>query len=111
MRRIKRVSKSAYLAGKEWGWGEFECTHGYGVFNGDYPTTHGYIAGDHIEVIGVMGGDETFWKYDTEAASHAERYCGYKIIRDIDGIDAVFIDTPENRKSILAQLQNKRRIL
>ena len=109
MERIKQVTKEAYNRGKEWGWGEFECTHGYGVFNGDYPTEYGYIEADHIEVIGEMDCDEGFWERDIDAANHAERYCGYKIIRDIAGIDPVFIDTPENRAKILKQIAEEKK--
>lgn len=101
MKRIKNVSKEAYDIGKDWGWDKFECTHGYGVFNGDYPTQYGYIEADHIEVIGIMD----CWTSDIDAAKHAERYCGYKIIRDIKGIDPVFIDTEENRNKIIAQIK------
>ena len=104
MKRIKQVSKEAYNIGKEWGWGKFECTHGYGVFDGDYPTKYGYITADHIEVIGIMD----CWKLDIDAAKHAERYCGYKIIRDIDGLDHVFIDTTENRECIIKQIKENK---
>lgn len=105
MKRIKQVSKAAYNRGKEWGWGEFECTHGYGIFGGDYPTDYGLIEGDHFEVIGDMDGDEGFWKLDSDAAKHAEENYGYKIIRDIEGIGHVFIDTPQNRAKIIAQIK------
>lgn len=105
MNRIKQVSQEAYERGKEWDWGEFECCHGYGVFNGDYPTEYGLIEGDHIEVIGEMDGDEGFWELDSDAAKHYEENYGHKIIRDIDGIGYVFIDTKENRAKIMKQIK------
>ena len=105
MKRIKQVSQRAYEFAKESGWGEFECTHGYGIFVSEYPTDHGYIEGDHFEVIGEMDGDEGFWELDSDAANHAEENYGYKIIRDIEGIERVFIDTPENRAKILKQIK------
>lgn len=105
MKRIKQVSQRAYEFAKEDGWGEFECANGYGVFNGDYPTDYGLIEGDHFEVIGAMDGDDGFWQLDSDAAKHAEDNYGYKIIRDIDGIEPVFIDTPENRAKILKQIE------
>jgi hypothetical protein len=105
MERIKQVSERAYEFGKESGWGEFECCHGYGVFNGDYPTDYGLIEGDHIEVIGEMDGDKGFWELDNGAANHYEANYGYKIIRDIKGIEPVFIDTPENRAKIMKQIK------
>ena len=110
MKRIKQVSKRAYDIAKEEGWDEFECCHGYGVFNGDYPTDYGLIEGDHIEVIGEMYGDNGFWKLDDDAARHYEENYGHKIIRDIDGIGHVFIDTSENRAKIMKQIEevNKR---
>ena len=107
MERIKQVSQEAYNRGKEWEWGEFECCNGYGIFNGDYPTDYGFIEADHIEVIGDMDGDEGFWKRDIDAAQHAEENYGYKIIRDIVGIDPVFIDTPENRANIMKQIKEE----
>lgn len=36
MERIKKVSQEAYEFGKDDGWNEFECCHGYGIF--DYET-------------------------------------------------------------------------
>lgn len=105
MNRIKQVSQEAYNQGKEWGWGEFECCNGYGIFNGDYPTDYGLIEGDHFEVIGEMDVGEGFWKRDIDAAAHAEENYGYKIIRDIEGIDPVFIDTLENRAKIMKQIK------
>lgn len=105
MKRIKQVSRKAYQLGKEWEWGEFECCHGYGVFNWDYPTDYGMIEGDHIEVIGEMDVDKEFWKLDSDAAKHYEEHYGHKIIRDIKGIGYVFIDTPENRAKIMEQLK------
>ena len=105
MNRIKQVSQEAYERGREWDWGEFECCHGYGVFNGDYPTEYGLIEGDHIEVIGEMDGDEGFWELDSDAAKHYEENYGHKIIRDIDGIGYVFIDTQENRAKIMKQIK------
>lgn len=100
MKRIKQVSKEAYLRGKEWEWGEFECCHGYGVFNGDCPTEYGLIEADHIEVIGDMDA----WDDAEAAASHAERYCKMKIIRDIPGLPHLFLDNEQNRASILRQI-------
>ena len=101
MKRIKQVSREAYLIGKEWEWGEFECCHGYGVFNGDCPTDYGYIEADHIETI----GDMDVWHDAEAAAAHAERYCNMKIIRDIPGIPLLFLDTPENRAKIMQQIK------
>lgn len=105
---IPEITLSSYIYGREAEWGEFECAHGYGVFNGDYPATngdYGYIKGDHIEVIDEMAVDKSFWESDIEAAKHYEEHEEVKIIRDIPGIDAVFIDTPENRKKITEQLE------
>lgn len=105
MNRIKQVSQRAYEFAKESGWGEFECANGYGIFVSEYPTNYGFIAGDHFEVIGEMDGDDGFWQLDVDAAKHAEENYGYKIIRDIDGVDPVFIDTPENRAKIMKQIK------
>jgi hypothetical protein len=101
MERIKKVSEEAYNIGVEEGWGEFECTHGYGIFDGDYPTHLGMLVGKHIERIDVMG----VWKSDITAAAHAEDMEGIKIIRDIPGLYKVFLDTPENRESIMKQIK------
>jgi hypothetical protein len=104
MKRISNVSKEAYEIGKEDGWDEFECTHGYGIFGGEYPTGYGYIEGQHIEKIDVMAS----WASDINAAKHAEKYDGIKIIRDIPKLYQVFIDTPENREHIMKQIQEKK---
>ena len=82
------------------------------MFNGDYPTDYGYITADHIEVIGEMVVDG-FWETDEEAARHAERYCGYSIIRDIEDLPMVFLDTDRNREKIMEQIrlsQNSKRM-
>lgn len=105
MERIKMVSKKAYLVGKEDGWDEFECTHGYGIFDCPYPTNLGYyVDGLHIEKIDLM----QVWATDVTAARNAEKHGGIKIIRDIHGLDEVFIDTPENRRKILKQIKRSR---
>ena len=101
MERLQMVSKKAYLIGKEDGWDEFECTHGYGIFDCYYPTDLGEIDGIHIEKIDLM----QVWATDVTAARNAERHEGIKIIRDIKGLDEVFIDTPENRRKILKQIK------
>lgn len=101
MERIKQVSQEAYECGKEDGWGEFECCHGYGIFDCDYPTHYGMIDGQHIERIDIMG----VWNSDITAAQHAEKYEGIKIIRDIPHLYKVFIDTPENRAKIMKQIK------
>ena len=100
MERIKQVSQEAYDIAVEDGWGEFECCHGYGIFDGEYPTHFGIIEGQHIERIDVMGS----WYSDIDAARHAEKYEGIKIIRDIPNLYKVFIDTPENRAKIMEQI-------
>lgn len=106
MERIKQVSQEAYEIGKEWGWDEFECCHGYGIFDGEYPTRFGMIDAKHIECIGEMQcGKKPCWDSDITAAQHAEKYAGIKIIRDIPGLYKVFLDTPENRESIMEQLE------
>ena len=106
MERIKQVSQEAYEIGKEWGWDEFECCHGYGIFDGEYPTRFGMIDAKHIECIGEMQcGKTPCWDSDITAAQHAEKYEGIKIIRDIKGLYKVFIDTPENRAKILKQIE------
>jgi hypothetical protein len=101
MDRIKQVSKKAYDIGKEDGWDEFECCHGYGVFDGEYPTHFGMIEGQHIERIDIM----EVWSSDIKAAQHAEKHEGIKIIRDIPNLYKVFIDTPENREKIMKQIK------
>lgn len=101
MNRIKQVSQEAYDIGYEDGWDEFECNHGYGIFDGEYPTHFGMIEGKHIERIDVMG----VWKSDIDAAKHAEKHEGIKIIRDIPRLYKVFIDTPENRANIMKQIK------
>ena len=101
MERIKQVSQEAYEFGKDDGWDEFECCHGYGIFDGEYPTKFGMIEGKHIEKIDIM----ECWNSDITAAQHAEKYEGIKIIRDIKGLYKVFLDTPENRAKILKQIE------
>ena len=101
MKRIKQVSQEAYERGKEWEWGEFECCHGYRIFDGEYPTKFGMIEGKHIEKIDIM----ECWNSDITAAQHAEKYEGIKIIRDIKELYKVFLDTPENREKIMKQLE------
>lgn len=101
MTRIKQVSQEAYNIGKAEGFNEFECTHGYGRFEGYYPTIYGDIYGVHIEQIDAMG----CWERDIDAAAHAERRCKHKIIHDIVGLDPVFIDSAENRARIMAQIE------
>ena len=105
MRPIRPVTKKAYNIGKEDGWDEFECVHGYGIFDGEYPTHFGMIVGKHIERIDVMG----VWKSDIRAAAHAEDYEGIKIIRDIPRLYQVFLDTPENRANIMKQIQENKK--
>jgi hypothetical protein len=104
MTRIYQVSEEAYNAGREDGWDEFECTHGYGIFDGEYPTKFGYISGKHIERVDIMN----VWATDMFAANHAERVEGIAIIRDIPGLYKVFLDTPENRANILKQIEGSR---
>lgn len=101
MERIKHVSHEAYECGKEDGWDEFECCHGYGIFDCDYPTHYGMIDGQHIERIDIM----QVWGSDITAAQHAEKHEGIKIIRDIPRLYKVFIDTPENRAKIMKQIE------
>ena len=103
-RRISRVSKADYDLLKEEGWDEFECTHGYGIFNSYYPTEFGGIVGAHIERIDVA----ECWDSDEDCAKHAKRYTHYSIIEDIEGIPKVFIDTPNNRKTIVNQIKQKK---
>lgn len=103
MRRIWRVSKKAYKIGKEDGWDEFECCHGYGIFDGDYPTGFGIIEGKHIERIDIMD----VWAFDEAAAADAEKRHGIKLIRDIPQLYNVFLDTPENRANIIRQLEER----
>jgi hypothetical protein len=102
MKRIKQVSKKAYDIGYEDGWDEFECCHGYGLFDSKYPTNLGMIDGMHIERIDVMG----VWDSDITAAQHAEKHEGIKIIRDIPDLYEVFVDAPENRAKIMSQIKN-----
>lgn len=104
MERISQVSKKAYKIGVDEGWGEFECTHGYGIFDGEYPTKFGMIVGKHIERIDIM----EVWKSDMTAAIHAEMREGIKIIRDIPGLYKVFLDTPENRANIMKQIKENK---
>lgn len=104
MECISQVSKRAYKIGVEEGWGEFECTHGYGIFDGDYPTQFGMITAQHIERIDTM----SVWASDIYAASHAEKHEGIKIIRDIPNLYQVFIDTPKNRENIMKQIQENK---
>jgi hypothetical protein len=101
MKRIKQVSPEAYAIAYEDGWDEFECCHGYGIFDGEYPTKFGMIEGQHIERIDIMA----VWHSDTTAATHAEKHEGIKIIRDIPNLYKVFIDTPENRANIMKQIE------
>lgn len=101
MERIKQVSQEAYEIGKEEGWDEFECCHGYGIFDGEYPTQFGMIDAIHIERI----DDMQVWYSDLTAAQHAEKYEGIKIIRDIKGLYKIFLDTPENRENIMEQIE------
>lgn len=101
MERIKQVSQEAYEFGKDDGWDEFECCHGYGIFDGEYPTKFGMIEGKHIEKIDIM----ECWNSDITAAQHAEKYEGIKIIRDIKELYKVFLDTPENREKIMKQIE------
>lgn len=100
MERIQQVSREDYAIAQEDGWGEFECCHGYGVFDSEYPTEIGMIDGIHIERIDIMNS----WSSDITAAQHAEKREGMKIIRDIPGLYEVFIDTPENRAKIMHQI-------
>ena len=103
MERIKQVSKKAYNIALEDGWDEFECCHGYGIFDGEYPTEFGMIEGQHVERIDIM----EVWDSDITAAQHAEEYEGIKIIRDIPNLYPVFIDTPENRAEIMSQIEEE----
>jgi hypothetical protein len=103
MERLKQVPEEAYNIGREDGWDEFECTHGYGIFLGDYPTRFGTIFGQHIERIDIMD----VWSSDLAAAKHTEKHDGIKIIRDIPGLYPVFIDTPDNRARIMSQIRRK----
>jgi hypothetical protein len=104
MERIKQVSQEAYNIAYEDGWDEFECCHGYGIFDGEYPTPFGIIEGKHIERIDIM----EVWGSDITAAQHAEKYEGIKIIRDIPRLYKVFIDTPENRTNIMRQIREEK---
>ena len=104
MERIKQVTQEAYDIGYEEGWDEFECCHGYSIFDGEYPTNFGMIDGLHIERIDLMG----VWDSDITAAQHAEKHEGIKIIRDIPNLYKVFIDTPENRANIMKQIKEAR---
>lgn len=104
MERIKQVSEAQWNIGWNSGWDEFECCHGYGIFEGEYPTKFGLIKGLHIERIDVM----YVWANDITAAMHAEKYEGIKIIRDIPGLYKVFLDTPENRENILRQIEESK---
>ena len=106
MERIKQVSKKAYNIAQEDGWDEFECCHGYGIFDGEYPTEFGMIEGQHIERIDIM----EVWDSDITAAKHAEKYEGIKIIRDIPNLYPVFIDTPENRAEIMSQIEDEKEV-
>ena len=101
MERIKQVSQEAYEWAKDEGWGEFECCHGYGIFDCHYPTHYGDIDAMHIERIDIMEA----WASDITAAQHAEKGAGIKIIRDIPNLYKVFIDTPENRAKIMKQIE------
>lgn len=105
MERIKQVSEEAYIVGFENGWDEFECTRGYGIFDGYYPTWYGDIIGEHIERIDIMA----VWDSDMLAANHAEMHEGIKIIRDIPNLCKVFLDTPENRANIVKQIKENRK--
>lgn len=105
MERIKKVTKYAYDIAKANDWGEFECCHGYGIFDSEYPTHYGMIDGQHIERIDIMGT----WMSDITAAQHAEKNEGIKIIRDIPKLYKVFLDTPENRAKIMAQIEGGER--
>ena len=105
MARIKQVSQEAYNIGKEEGWAERECTHGYGIFESYYPTLYGDIYGSHIEAIDIMG----CWESDVDAAAHVERRCKHKIIHDIAGLAPVFIDTEENRERIMLQIERSKK--
>ena len=46
-----------------------------------------------------------FWETDEEAARHAERYCGYRIIHDVEGLPLVVLDMAANREKIMTQIQ------
>lgn len=96
MQRIKEVSKEAYEIGINEGWGEYESTHGYGIFDGEYESGFGPIYAKHIEKIDVMG----VWESDEEAAIHFEKNEKIKIIRDFPSVPYVFIDTEETRQKI-----------
>ena len=100
MTRIDKVSEKAYNIGRGNCWDEFECCHGYGIFDGLYPTDFGMIEGEHIEAIDIM----EVWDSDISAATHAEECEGIKIIRDIPNLCEVFIDSPENRAKIMKQI-------
>ena len=104
MERIKQVTQYSYDIAKEDGWGEFECCHGYGIFDSEYPTHYGMIDGQHIERIDIMQS----WASDIKAAQNAEMHEGIKIIRDIPKLYKVFIDTPENRAKIMKQINDWR---
>lgn len=104
LERIAEVSEAQYNIGRNTGWDEYECTHGYGLFDCSYPTMFGYIKGEHIERIDVMD----VWDSDESAADHAERHEGIKIIRDIAGLDKIYLDTPDNRDRIMKQLKERR---
>ena len=104
MERISQVSLDAYNRGREDGWDEFECTHGYGIFDGEYPTQYGMITAKHIERIDIMN----VWTSDIYAATHADRHEGIRIIRDIPHLYHVFLDTPENRATIMCQIKESR---
>lgn len=90
-----------YQIAKEDGWGDFECSHGYGIFTSEYPTDFGDIEALHIERIDIM---EMFVS-DEEAANHFEANEGIKIIRDIPNLPQVFIDTPTNRTRIMKHIK------
>ena len=101
MKRIKQVTQEAYDIGYEEGWEEFKCCHGYGIFDGEYPTEFGMIEGQYIAKIDLM----EVWDSDITAAQHAEEHEGIKIIRDVPNLYHVFIDTPENRANIMKQIR------
>ena len=105
MNRIKQVSQEAYNIALDDGWGEFECCHGYGIFECEYPTKFGMIYGQHIERIDIM----EVWDSDITAAKHAEKAERIKIIRDIPHLYRVFIDTPENRANIMKQIEEAKK--
>jgi len=105
MKRIKQITKEAYDLAIEDGWDEFEANHGYGIFDGEYPTHYGMIDGQHIERIDIMAS----WASDITAAQHAEKHEGIKIIRDIPNLYKVFLDTPENRANIMKQIEEAKK--